>query len=55
MRLIRSLMLLGAFTSCVPLMAKGTAKTGHDQPYGALAFRALGPLVGGGDRSRAQP
>ncbi len=47
MRLIRSLMLLGAFTSCVPLMAKETAKTGHDQLYGALAFRALGPLVGG--------
>ena len=47
MRLIRSLMLLGASLSCVSVLARDAAKAAHDPPHGALAFRSLGPLVGG--------
>ncbi|MBL0042375.1 MAG: glycosyl hydrolase [Xanthomonadales bacterium] len=47
MRLIRSLLVLAASVACLPLTAKDAAKPDADKPYGALAFRSLGPLVGG--------
>lgn len=47
MRRLRSLMLLLAAVLAMPLAAKSAKEDGAEKPYGALAFRSLGPLVGG--------
>ncbi|MBI2397469.1 MAG: glycosyl hydrolase [Xanthomonadales bacterium] len=47
MRPLRSLMLLLAAVLALPLAAKPAKDDHADKPYGELAFRSLGPLVGG--------
>ena len=44
---LRSLMLLLAAVLALPLAAKTAKEDDAEKPYGALAFRSLGPLVGG--------
>lgn len=47
MRLMRSLFLLAASLSCLPSTARDAAPKADEPGYGALAFRSLGPLIGG--------